>query len=45
MKYLVGLLPFILVALLVALVVSSVVRKIRQQRAIEQKIMELQGKE
>ena len=45
MKYFVGLLPFILVALLVALVVSSVVRKIRQQRAIEQKIKELQGKE
>lgn len=45
MKYLVGLLPFILVGLLVALVVISVVRKIRQQRAIEQKIKELQSKE
>lgn len=45
MKYLVGLLPFILVGLLVALVVTSVVKKIRQQRAIEQKIKELQSKE
>lgn len=45
MKYLVGLLPFLLVGFLIALIVINVVKKLRQQKVIEQKIKELQGKE